>query len=73
MLIYYYFSFIQTPKKLRLLQEIEADVEDSGITVETPLISSIPTALQVRLQKIFILHIPYINRLSYESLISMVA
>ncbi|GFS41074.1 uncharacterized protein NPIL_546981, partial [Nephila pilipes] len=35
-----------TPKKLRLLQEIEGDVEESGITVETPLISSIPAAVQ---------------------------
>ncbi|GFV26901.1 uncharacterized protein TNCV_2615271 [Trichonephila clavipes] len=40
-------ELISTPKKLRLLQEIEGDVEESGITVETPLISSIPAAVQV--------------------------
>ncbi|GFQ98754.1 uncharacterized protein TNCT_584701 [Trichonephila clavata] len=39
-------ELISTPKKLRLLQEIEGDVEESGITVETPLISSIPAAVQ---------------------------
>ncbi|CAL1269818.1 unnamed protein product, partial [Larinioides sclopetarius] len=39
-------ELISTPKKLRLLQEIEGDVEESGITVETPLISSIPSAVQ---------------------------
>ncbi|XP_021000681.2 cell adhesion molecule CEACAM1-like [Parasteatoda tepidariorum] len=40
-------ELISTPKKLRLLQEIDGDiVEDNGITIETPLISSIPTTLQ---------------------------
>ncbi|XP_054717287.1 synaptogenesis protein syg-2-like [Uloborus diversus] len=39
-------ELISTPKKLRLLQEIEGDTEESGITVETPLISSIPSVVQ---------------------------
>ncbi|XP_071039050.1 neural cell adhesion molecule 1 isoform X3 [Parasteatoda tepidariorum] len=39
-------ELIPTPKKLRQFNGNEVDVEENGITIETPLISSIPTAMQ---------------------------